>query len=89
MIRQNMELRHPCETRNCRKCRERRTDGWRERLAATLAAWGFWLGGMIVILADGGLLTAVAAGTTVGAAALALTLWITGRVRENAPACGI
>ena len=87
MIRQNMELRHPCESRNCRKCRERRTDGWRERLAATLAAWGFWLGGMIVILADGGLLTAVAAGTAVGAAALALTLWITGRVRE--PACGM
>ena len=87
MIRQNMELRHPCENRNCRKCRERRTDGWRERLAATLAAWGFWLGGMIVILADGGLLTAVAAGTAAGAAALALTLWITGHFRE--PACGM
>ena len=87
MIRQNMELRHPCENRNCRKCRERRTDGWRERLAATLAAWGFWLGGMIVILTDGGLLAAVAAGTAAGAAALALTLWVTGRFRE--PACGM
>lgn len=89
MIRQNMEWRYPCEMQNCRKCRERRTDGWRERLAATLAAWSFWLGGMIAVLADCSLLSAVAAGTAAGAVVLALTLWITGRIRANTPACGM
>lgn len=87
MIRQNNELNHPCEKRSCSKCRARRTDGWRERLAAMLAAWCFWLSGIAVILADGSLPAAVAVGVGSGGAVLVLTLWVTKQLQERDLAC--
>lgn len=87
MIRQNNELNHPCEKRSCGRCRARRTEGWRERTAAMFAAWGFWLSGIAVILADGSLPAAVAVGAAAGGAALALTLWVTGRLQRRDLAC--
>ena len=72
MIRQSMEWNGTCMESQCSRCPGHRSQEWREQVLAMTAAVTFFLGGIAVILLDGGLAAAVAAGLALGGCALAL-----------------
>ncbi len=72
MIRQTMEWNDTCTESQCARCPGNRPAEWREQILAVTAAVTFFLGGIAVILLDGGLLAAVTAGLAVGICAMLL-----------------
>ena len=73
MIRQTLEWSTPCSEVQCSRCRSRQSAEWREQAIATAAALAFLVSGIVVILMNGGLSTAVAVGLVSGALAMLLT----------------
>jgi len=73
MIRQTMEWNETCMESQCSRCPGHRSAEWREQVLAMTAAVTFFTSGIAVILLEGGLLTAVAAGLLAGGCALLLT----------------
>ena len=72
MIRQTMEWNDLCMESQCSRCPGHRSAEWREQILAVTAAVTFFVGGIAVILLDGGLFTAVAAGLALGGCAMLL-----------------
>lgn len=80
MIRQTMEWNETCLGDRCDRCPGTRPAEWREQVLAMTAAVTFFISGIAVILLEGGLLTAVAAGLLAGGCAMLLA----GRVLDAA-----
>ena len=74
MFRQAME--NDLRPDPCRRCKENYRSDRRERMVSLSAAFAFWLCGLTVVLLEGTLALAVAAGLAAGAAGVALTLAI-------------
>lgn len=87
MIRQAMD--NDLRSDPCRRCKENHRSDRQERMVSLSAALTFWLCGLAVVLLEGTLALAVAAGLAAGAAAVALTLAIQrGLENRRVQTCG-
>ena len=88
MIRQTMEQHVGCVHSQCDRCPASRPAEWREQLLAVTAAVAFFIGGIAVILLEGGLFTAVAVGLAAGLAAMLAANRVADAVeKRQAPLC--